>query len=472
MNNEEFENKTAENPAPDNVQPQVNNVNTGGEGYVSPMQNSQNGAPRQNYYIPPQNSNYYGGYYPNQQPPYAPPPKKRLSGGWIAVISVLIGIMAIVIVILSVIVVSKISDIKEIKEATEKIEVSEDVHSAELENEPADNKVVINIPVAEKPVLEARLYADEATGLYTAEGVAKAVMPTQVMIKIYDDTPYAFSSAGSGIIITADGYILTNSHVVDGAKNIDVTVNSGKVYKANIVGMDKECDVAVIKISPDEELTPAQFGNSDAVNIGEEVAAFGASGSLDTFVTYGHVSGLQREVNTDYSSTEKLTCIQTDAALNPGNSGGALVNMYGQVIGMTVAGLSHDYYDNIGFALEINKVIPIAEALMEKGYVPGRSRIGIMYKSVTLEMAEAYDIPIGICVMDVDQSCDVARKDVKAYDIITEINGVRVYNADSIAEAVKGKVAGDTVTMKIYRKSSSGEVTEFEVEVLLEQKFD
>ena len=469
MNNEDYENRSAENPMPDNPQPQMNNSQS--EGSVPPLQNGQN-VPHQNYYAPPQYGNYYGGYYPNQQPAYAPPPKKRLSTGWVVFISVLIGIMAIAIIILSVIVVSRISDINEIKPAEDNTSVSEEIKSADAENNTTDNKVVINIPIAEKPVLEARLYADEATGLYTPEGVAKAVMPTQVMIKIFDDTPYAFSSAGSGIIITADGYILTNAHVVDGANNIDVTVYSGAVYKASIVGMDKECDVAVLKISPEEELTPAQFGDSDAVNIGEEVAAFGASGSLDTFATFGHVSGLQREVNTDYSSTEKLTCIQTDAALNPGNSGGALVNMYGQVIGMTVAGLSHDYYDNIGFALEINKVIPIAEDLMANGYVPGRSRIGIMYKAITTEMAEIYDVPVGICVMEVDPTCDVARKDVQPYDIITEINGVRVYNADTIAEAVKDKIAGDTVTMKIYRKSTSGEVTEFEVEVVLEQKFD
>ena len=201
-------------------------------------------------------------------------------------------------------------------------------------------------------------------------------------------------------------------------------------------------------------------------------AVVGAAGSFENSITYGYISALDREVETNYSSSGVLNCIQTDAALNPGNSGGALVNMYGQVIGLSVGGMSHEYYEGIGFAIRINDVIPIAEELMANGFVPGRARIGVSYIPITTELAALYDVPVGLCVMEIDSDCDIASKDVDIYDIITEIDGVDVYDAATITKAMKDKYAGESVTLTVYRKTITEEVSEFEVEIVLAQKYD
>ena len=202
------------------------------------------------------------------------------------------------------------------------------------------------------------------------------------------------------------------------------------------------------------------------------MAVIGAAAGLENTITFGYISALDREIETNYSSSGKLNCIQTDAALNPGNSGGALVNMYGQVIGLSVGGMNHEYYDGIGFAININDVIPIAEELIENGYVAGRARVGIMYYPVTTEMAAEYDIPIGLCVADVDPACDVAYKGLQPFDVITEIDGMAVYNAETVEKAMGNKVAGETVTLTIYRKTVTEEESTFKVDIVLAQKYD
>lgn len=423
-------------------------------------------------YPPPPNGYNGGRYYPPNYPqnPVQPPKKKRLSAAWTAVIITLISVMFVIIVILSFVVAKKSADLNKTKK--------ENPFST-LETQTADEKVPdkdtkrvqITIPTSPKPVLEAKYYADEETGLLTTEGVAQKVMPSQVLIGVYNDTPYQMTSLGSGIIISSDGYILTNAHVVDEALQLKAQLNDGRQFEAKLVGIDRKQDIAVVKIEADD-LVSAEIGNSDNVALGEQVAVIGAGGSLENSITFGYVSALGREIDTNYSSSGTLNCIQTDAALNPGNSGGALVNMYGQVIGISVGGLDHLVYDGIGFAIEINDVIPVAEALIANGYVPGRARLGIVFISITGDVANSYGVEEGLCVMDVDVTCDIATKGLQPYDIITKIDGKPVRDLESVMEVLDEKIAGEEVTLTVYRKTVTEEITTFEVTAKLEQKYD
>ena len=419
-------------------------------------------------FTPPPYPGYGNGYVPPMGMQPVPPKQKRLSTGWVIGLSVLIAVMMIIIIILSVLVVKKASDFN--KTVSENKFSSLDTESAEVSSEK-NNKVQITLPVSKKPEVSSVYYADEATGLLTTEGVAQKILPSQVLIGVYNDTPYQMTSLGSGVILTADGYILTNAHVVDGASDMKVRLSDDSQYEAKIVGIDREQDVAIVKIEA-SGLTAAELGDSDSAVVGEAVAVVGAAGSFENSVTFGYISALGREIETDYSSSGILNCIQTDAALNPGNSGGALVNMYGQVIGLSVGGMSHETYDGIGFAIEINDVIPIAEALMANGFVPGRARIGVTYLPMTTELAAEYGVPIGLCVAEVDRTCDVANSGIRQYDIITAIDGVPVYNGDTVKKAMKDKYAGQTVTLSVYRKTITEEVSEFDVQVILAQKND
>lgn len=406
--------------------------------YPPPNNGCQNGYPN-GYYTP----NYGNrampqGQYAQPEQPYPPrnvqPKKKRLSAAWTAIIVALIAVMFVTIVILSVVVAKKAAALDKTK--SESSFSSLETQTASEKNKDKDAKrVQITLPTSPRPVLEAKYYADEETGLLTTEGVAQRVLPSQVLIGVYSDTPYQMTSLGSGIIISTDGYILTNAHVVDEEAQFKAQLNDGRQFEAKLVGIDRKQDLAVVKIEADD-LVSAEIGNSDEVILGEQVAVIGAGGSLENSITFGYVSALGREIETDYSSSGTLRCIQTDAALNPGNSGGALVNMYGQVIGISVGGLDHVVYDGIGFAIEINDAVPVAEALIENGYVPGRAKLGIVFVAMDSATADSLGVESGLCVMSVDPTCDIATKGLQPYDIITEIDGKPVKDLDSVMEVL------------------------------------
>ena len=442
--------------------------------YPPPNNGCQNGYPN-GYYTP----NYGNrampqGQYAQPEQPYHPqnvqPKKKRLSAAWTAIIVALIAVMFVTIVILSVVVAKKAAALDKTK--SESSFSSLKTQTASEKNKDKDSKrVQITLPTSPRPVLEAKYYADEETGLLTTEGVAQRVLPSQVLIGVYSDTPYQMTSLGSGIIISTDGYILTNAHVVDEEAQFKAQLNDGRQFEAKLVGIDRKQDLAVVKIEADD-LVSAEIGNSDEVILGEQVAVIGAGGSLENSITFGYVSALGREIETDYSSSGTLRCIQTDAALNPGNSGGALVNMYGQVIGISVGGLDHVVYDGIGFAIEINDAVPVAEALIENGYVPGRAKLGIVFVAMDSATADSLGVESGLCVMSVDPTCDIATKGLQPYDIITEIDGKPVKDLDSVMEVLDDKIAGEEVTLTVYRKTITEEVTTFEITAKLEQKVD
>lgn len=396
---------------------------------------------------------------PQDMPPVPPVPEKKkrqLSWGcfWalVSTIAVLFAIIVVLVVLIA--------------KASAKLSSSDNFFNSVI-NAPAAEHVVIELPTVEKPVLEEEFYENKETGLLTPVGVAKTILPSQVQIKAFNEVPYAPISTGSGIIVTADGYIATNAHVVDGAANYAVVFHDGTEAEAVIIGMDKKSDLAVIKVDR-EDLTPAQFGTSSNLVIGEAVALAGAGAGFENTVTYGYVTGLGREINTDYIHSSAIMCIQSDAALNPGNSGGALVNMYGQVVGIAVAIMDHETYENIGFSIAVDDAVPIIEDLIAVGYVKTRTKVGISYVTVGDTLASSYGIESGLCVTEIDPTCNVASSGIKLYDIITEMDGQKVFSAEEISEILSEKVPGDTLNLTIYRKPVAGDGYEFAVDIILE----
>lgn len=367
--------------------------------------------------------------------------KKSLTAGMIVIIAVL----GIVIVVLAVLCISLMKYQDEAPDNPPA--VSTDVPPEEPEI-PRETLPLVTVP---KPDIEEK-YID-ADGRYTPQGIAKVVSPSVVGVVVYSDGQrFMPSSEGSGIIISPDGYVLTNAHVVDDATAQKIILSDGTEYEARIIGMDKKTDLAVIKADGVNDLVPAVLGNSDELELGEEVMAIGNSNGFSGSVTGGFVSGINREIHTDFTANS-MECIQTDAAINPGNSGGPLVNMYGQVVGVVSAKYMDVDIEGIGFAIPINTAIPIAEDLIAHGYVSGRVRIGITYGSITPYSAEINGVVPGMYITEIDPACDIAETKLQVGDIITEIDGISTVDGDDIKKVLDNKKAGDVLTAKVYRKS-------------------
>lgn len=335
----------------------------------------------------------------------------------------------------------------------------------EIAGTPSGSGVTVNINVAPRPADDS-LYADKETGLFTTVGAAEQVLPSIVNLYGYTDTSIAAYNEASGIIISEDGYIITNAHAVEDIKRFKAKLHDEREFEAAVVGIDTRTDLAVLKIEADD-LVPAVIGSSDDMKQGEQVIAIGNAGGFNDTVTVGYVSYVNREIQsyTNYP----ITCIQTDAALNFGNSGGALVNLYGQVVGIVVSKYSSTGSENIGFAIASDFAVPIAEDLIEKGYVSDRPRIGIMYSLITPEYAAQLDVKPGMLISEISPDCDVANTDLQKDDIITELNGKQILTAQDVKDFQNTAKAGDRVTAKVYRKSITGEESEFEIEFTLEE---
>ena len=333
-----------------------------------------------------------------------------------------------------------------------------------VEEEPsADAHLTLN----DKPASSGQQEAQLSTGELTIPERAKKVQPSVVGIVAYEQGSNVFTGSqnyGSGIIASADGYIITNAHVVEGASVLKVVLHDNTEYTATLVGMDTKTDLAVIKIEA-EGLQAAEFGNSDQLEIGDQVIAIGNPGGLELAgsVTVGYVSALNRPINNG-----TVSAIQTDAAINPGNSGGALVNEYGQVVGINSAKIAETDYEGIGFAIPINEALPIIQELMQYGHVTGRAALGIQGYMINEAVAAMRRMPVGFGIEAVDPSSDLASKNVVAGDIITYINDKQVTSYDVLANELAEFKPGDTVKLTIYRSSSSGGAgRSFEVNVVL-----
>ena len=262
------------------------------------------------------------------------------------------------------------------------------------------------------------------------------------------------SGAGSGVIISDDGYILTCAHVVDGADNITVQVD-GTDYAATVIGSDSSSDVAVLKIDA-EGLTPAVVGDSSALAVGEEVVAVGNPlGNLSGTVTNGIVSALNRDVTVQNNdgSIINLSVIQTNASISPGNSGGGLFNMAGELIGIVNAKSQASGAEGLGFAIPINTAIAIAQDLLENGYVSGRPYLGITYVAVTDEVtAQQLGVSAyGIYIVDVSAGSGADQAGLQSGDRIGSIDGAEVAVRDDVSAIIDQRAAGDTITITVAR---------------------
>ena len=300
-----------------------------------------------------------------------------------------------------------------------------------------------------------------SSGMTTAQ-VAKMVSPSVVVITteqvVYSQWSWygqnqVESGAGSGVIISSDGYILTCAHVVDGASNITVTIND-KDYTATLVGEDTTSDIAVIKIDADG-LTPATVGNSDSLKVGQNVMAVGNPlGELGGTVTGGMISALNRSVTIQgTNSTNTMSLIQMDASVSPGNSGGGLFNMNGELVGIVNAKSSSSDAEGLGFAIPINDAIKVAQELLENGYVTGRPYLGITYLAVTdAQTAQQLGVnAYGVYIVDVTKGGPADQAGLKAGDRIVSVDGSEIAAKDDLGTLMQKHAAGDTLAITVAR---------------------
>ena len=315
----------------------------------------------------------------------------------------------------------------------------------------------------------------------TAVGVAKKVQPSIVAISveysvnsIFNRSSTTATAKGSGIIISEDGYILTNNHVVDSssssssysyydiseATSIKVKLNSGTygndaTFDAKIVGKDSKTDLAVLKIEK-SGLTPAEFANSDEVVVGEFAMAVGSPLGLDTTVTCGIISAVNREVESDEGTT--YTCIQTDAAINSGNSGGALVNAQGKVIGINTLKLSGSGIEGIGFAIPINSTLSITKDLITYNKVL-RPYIGITGMTLDEATAKKYNLAVGIYVKAVQDFSPAEKAGLQVGDVILKADGKEITTMKELDDLKNTHNIGDSMTLKINRNGQEKDIT-------------
>ena len=296
----------------------------------------------------------------------------------------------------------------------------------------------------------------------TTEQVADLVSPSVVVITteqvVYSQWSWygqnqVESGAGSGVIISSDGYILTCAHVVDGASNITVTIGD-KDYTATLVGEDTTSDIAVIKIDANG-LTPATVGDSDSLKVGQNVMAVGNPlGELGGTVTGGMISALNRSVTIQGSSSvNTMSLIQMDASVSPGNSGGGLFNMNGELVGIVNAKSSSSDAEGLGFAIPINDAIKVAQELLENGYVTGRPYLGITYLAVT-DAQTASQLGVnayGVYVVEVVKGGPAEKAGLQAGDRIVSVDGTEIASKDDLGTLMQKHAAGDTLSITIAR---------------------
>ena len=271
------------------------------------------------------------------------------------------------------------------------------------------------------------------------------------------------AAAGSGFIFTDDGYIITNYHVIEGANTVTVSTYDGTQYDAKIIGYDESNDVAVLKVEA-EGLTPVVIGSSSKLNVGDNVVAIGNPlGELTFSLTAGAVSALNRDVTMSSGSTQEL--IQTDCAINSGNSGGALFNMYGEVVGITNAKYSGSSgsgasIDNIGFAIPMDDVYNIITSIIEKGYIE-KPYIGVSVISVSDE-TQKYGLPQGAAVQSLTDDGPAKAAGLQVNDIITKVNDTEITSSNDLVKTIGACKPGDRITLTVYRQ---GQTTEISLEV-------
>lgn len=260
---------------------------------------------------------------------------------------------------------------------------------------------------------------------------------------------YVTNGAGSGVVYSEDGYILTNNHVIEGASSITVTLHDNSTYDATVVAADSQTDVAVLKINA-SGLTPVTLGDSDSLSVGDLAVVIGNPlGTLAGTATEGIISGLEREITLDGKA---MTLLQTSASVNPGNSGGGVFDQYGNLIGLVVAKSSGSDVEGLGFAIPVNTVKAVADSLIKDGYVTGRPALGITIVDLTsASEAMKYGVKVtGVYIKEVTGE-SAKSAGLQSGDLIYMIDGSQVKSSDMLIREVQKHKVGDTVTLTIVR---------------------
>ncbi len=340
------------------------------------------------------------------------------------------------------------------------------------------------VTFTENKVPQKEGISPDANGNYTESQVAELVSPSVVSITVYTEDKSSQSSGAlaSGVIIDKEGYIISNDHIYSGIPNAKfvITLSDNTSYPATFVAGDTKSDISVLKMEGAKNLTPASFGDSTSVKEGDKVISIGNPYGFSNSVTSGIVSSANRRirnVNNDKANSNSQTSsgsaytmrvIQTDAALNHGSSGGALVNMKGQIVGINSSKIVVDSYEGICFAIPSNDAVKVAKSLTANKKVVGRARLGISYVEMTTAYALVNKCPSGLVIASIDTDSSLYNKGFGENDIITEINGKAITTADIALDVIADSNAGDTVKLKIY-SAKTQQYSEVDVKLLEDQ---
>ncbi len=462
MNTNEIGAETPETPAKNptgagegaSQQPPANGWSSDGSYRFVPPRTGATPPPTGNSYTPP-TGGYYAPYTPptyTPQPPKAP--RKKHNGAIIA-----IAIVAAICVVGSVVLLAL---------AAANRTATNEPTSSEVSGESSVNP--------DAPSLKIQDWNDNDGGLSTKEVINRNLDST-VVITVYSQTQsfnfgqssLAKAGAASGIVMTADGYIITNWHCVTNETSkkaydrVDVTTYDGKTYEnAQIVGADESTDLAVIKINA-TNLSPAQFGDSAALSVGDRVVALGNAAGLSWTATQGIVSALARDVYDDTGYAIK--CLQVDAAINYGNSGGPLLNNQGLVVGINSAKIASSGYEGLGFSIPINEAKTVIDSLMQSGYVKGRVSLGITGKNVSSGMYN------GFMIASIGENSGLKNTGAAVGDLIVAVDDTTVTDYSTLRSELAKHAVGDRVTLTLLRSDSrSGQVSSFTVQVVLQEQ--
>ena len=384
------------------------------------------------------------------------PPKNH--GGIVAFLLVVVIFLGGLVSVLGVMNVKLFTQLKELSyQQPNSLSVVDKVDMSTIETAPAAEQTEPSLPqiashqdqIQLNPTPDASPNMTQEGGL-SLQDIYTANIDSVVSITC---TLHSGSSTGTGVILTEDGYIVTNSHVVEDARSVTIDLTDGRSFPAALVGSDAISDIAVLRINADS-LIPAKFGDSGNLKVGDSVAAIGdpLGKSLRGTFTNGIVSAINRDVTV---GGRTMTLIQTNAALNTGNSGGPLINCYGQVIGINTMKIgnfvSSSGVEGIGFAIPSSTVKVIVDQLISQGYVSGRPTLGIKGERVSSFYQRYYMMPAGLFITELDPSSDAAKKGIQTDDILMSINGSYITSMDELNYVLYGCEVGETVEAIIYR---------------------